>query len=393
MHARPPSPPAVEIVSHDGRSWDALLREMQSDPTSFGRVYQVGVRSRGARVLCGDYDLSLDGAAAKAFAIEGCDVETAETRIRVIDRSALFDPGDFVPTPRIVTVHALVRQTGTATGGGDAPTAGSKIWCSVALQPYLWDGLRGVAVSLPPDRFDLIPKDEHIHAAPDGSGWIAHGESRMDVFFRYEVRDRATGTKILEDVATLACADTPIAALPQFTGPTLPGADAARFPSPAGPSWSQAVVRDRSATMGFDVRSIAGGVILGASNVQQELAGAQVGMGGYLSNRWFLGGSARWILIMNNGGLTQLLQVGPELRYTLHASQGSGAKGRVVTSRHWLGLRTGFEDVGPGTEGGFGEVSWGWDMKSGHFIFGTVVSFGTGFDAPGAYGYTTVVHP
>jgi hypothetical protein len=102
----------------------------------------------------------------------------------------------------------MMRRT-RSEGGGGPPTAGSKIWCSIALQPYIWDSLHAVAVPLPPDRYALEAIEEHVHAAPDGAGWIARGESTMGLQFRYRVTDRATGLQVLENSATLACADRP----------------------------------------------------------------------------------------------------------------------------------------------------------------------------------------
>jgi hypothetical protein len=88
---------------------------------------------------------------------------------------------------------------------------GSKIWCSVALQPYLHDALRGREVPLTSDRFVLRPIEQYIDAAPDGAGWTARGESRMGLRFRYEVVDKKTGSIVLRNEATLACADRPTA--------------------------------------------------------------------------------------------------------------------------------------------------------------------------------------
>jgi hypothetical protein len=381
-----------------------VLHEVQTEPGSLGKVYALGVRAGGARVGCGDYELSLDGAATRAFAVEGCDVNSAETRLRVVDRSALFDLGDVVPRPRAVTVSAVVRQTTTATGGGAAPTAGSKIWCSVALEPYLWDGLRGVAVALPPDRFELVPLDERVRAAPDGSGWVAHlaggVESQMDIYFRYQVIDRATGKKVLEDVATLTCADRTAAAAMA----PMPRRDLEEVvpiynpPLPPLPLVDETFVPPRRASfMSLDIRFPAGGVILGAQDLQQELAGLQLGLGKHVSDRWYVGGTARFVLTLDQGDsataspLTGIFQFGPEVRYAFYRTE--ARKPRGAQSAFWLGLRSGLEDVGPGTLGGFAALGLGWDITTGRVAFGTVLETGAGFDAPGAYGDDSVVHP
>ncbi len=407
--ARPPADTGVEVLSPDGRSWDEVLREVETDPATEGRTYGLTVRAHHSRVPCGEYELALDAAATKAFAVQGCDAASGETRLRVVDRRALFAPGDVVPRPLSVSVHAIVHQFGTAWGGGDAPTAGSKIWCSVWIQPYLWDGLRGAAVPLPPDRFELVPLDEHVHASPDGSGWIARGESHMEVLFHYEVRDRATGARVLENVATLACSDVPTSYLkvdppssdiPAWAYPpahrTAAPSDIASWALPSPPTPPS---DPRAHALSMDVRMIPAGAIFGASDVQQELVGVQLGMGKYISDRWYLGGAARWaaLLDVSQGAMSSLLQVGPEFRYAFHLGRGSmrtnGGPSRAIPYVDWLGLRTGVEDIGPGTMGTFAEVSWGSEFRIGRADFGTVLAAGLGFDAPGAYGDDSIVHP
>jgi hypothetical protein len=196
-----------EIRGFGGASWSDIVREIQSDPATEGRDYPIIVRALDRVVPCGEYTLSLDAVSAEAFRVGACDTSTSATALRVVRRAALFSPGELVPVPRRASIHAEIVQRGDAEGGGGAPQAGSKIWCSVALQPYLWDGLRGVAVPLSPDRFVLRPIEQHIHAAPDGAGWIARGESRMGLQFHYEVLDIATSRKVLENEATLECSD------------------------------------------------------------------------------------------------------------------------------------------------------------------------------------------
>jgi len=328
-----------------------------------------------------------------------------------------------------------VQKSATAWGGGDAPTAGSKIWCSVALQPYVWDGLRGVAVSLPPDRFELVPLDERIHAAPDGSGWVARGESQMDVIFHYEVRDRATGARVLEDIATLACANRPAAkpeppsteiqawANPPPSHPpdvaswalrphmlpledTIPAwAYPPRHPSDDAP-WPlrpppPPLEDPRAHAISTDVRMIAAGAIFGASDVQMVLVGVQLGVGKYVADRWYVGGAARWAMLNDMGsddsGLNSLLQVGPELRYAFHLGKGgmrvNGGPSRPIPYVDWLGLRGGVEEIGPGALGVFTDASWGSEFRIGRVDFGTVLGAGLGFDSAGAYGDSSVVHP
>jgi hypothetical protein len=392
-------PMLLEIVSGDGRSWDAVMREVQSDPATSGRVYRIAVRSWGIPLRCADYDLSLDPVASLAFANEGCDLASGTTRLRVVDRSALFAPGDVVPRPRTAAVHAVARQSADARGGAEQSQASSKLWCSVALMPTLWDGLHGVVVPLPPDRFELRPLEEHVHAAPDGSGWVVHGESRMTIRFHYEVIDRASGDRVLEDVATLACEDGPVA-------PAPPPADVAPAPAPVATLIDPISQPARSTgldsrPLSMDLRLVLAGGIFGATDVQLEEFGLVLGVGWYVSDRWYVGGSARWGLALDvagESGMTNVLQVGPEARYAFHIGTGSvrhnGGPPRPIPYIDWVGVRTGFEDVGPGSSSGaFAEIAWGSEFRMGSFCMGTVMAAGAGFDSPGAYGDGSVVHP
>jgi hypothetical protein len=200
----------LTIVGEGDRTWDDILREIQDHPDTQGAVYALGVRTTGVTHPCNEYTLSFDDVGRAAFAIEGCDPATRMTRIRVLSRAALFEEGSrFVPRPRRATVYAVLVARGSAEGGGAPPEGGSRVGCSVRLEPYLWDGLRGRAVPLPWDRFELRPLSEEVHAAPDGAGWIARGESHMSVRFRYEVVDRVTGERVVDNEATLSCHDGP----------------------------------------------------------------------------------------------------------------------------------------------------------------------------------------
>jgi hypothetical protein len=225
----------LTIVGEGDRTWDAILREVQDRPDTQGAVYALGVRSMGVTHACAAYTLSFDDVGRAAFAIEGCDPGTGMTRIRVLSRAPLFDEG-FVPHPRRATVYAVLLAHGSAEGGGAPPEGGSRVGCSVRLEPYLWDGLRGRAVPLPWDRFELRPLSEDVRAAPDGAGWIARGESHMSVRFRYEVVDRVTGERVVDNEATLVCHDGPADATlppgdPPGSVPLLPARDTPARPT------------------------------------------------------------------------------------------------------------------------------------------------------------------
>ncbi len=204
----------IGIRGLDGTPWARLVQQIQDDVGSRGGVFPVVVVDGDTPVHCGEYELQLDAVTAAAFRVEACDPATDATALRLVHREALFEPGEIVPRARTASIDAAITRRGRVEGGGAPPQAGSKLWCTVALQPYLWDGLRGEPTPLMPDRFVLRPLDAHIHAAPDGAGWIARGESRFGLRFRYAVDDIRTGKQVLENEATLACADSPAGQAP-----------------------------------------------------------------------------------------------------------------------------------------------------------------------------------
>ncbi len=209
LAVRPSRAGDIDVRTRDGTPWTQLVAQIQDDLASRGRIFPVFVYDGSTQVHCGEYELRLDEVAAAAFQVEACDPTTDATNLRLAHREALFEPGDIVPRARKASISATITRRGHVEGGGAAPLAGSKLWCTVALQPYLWDGLRGEPTPLTPDRFVLRPIEANIHAAPDGAGWIARGESRFGLRFHYRVDDLLTGKKVLENEATLACADSP----------------------------------------------------------------------------------------------------------------------------------------------------------------------------------------
>ncbi len=191
----------IEIVTTDGTPWASLVEQIQDDAGSEGRLYQLVVRDGGIAVPCPDYQLSLDAIATAAFRVVGCEAATSATALRLVNRAALFAEGDLVPRALRATVTTTISRRASADGGGAPDQGGSKIWCSVALQPYLSDRLRGQTVPLRPDRFVLRPIEAHLQAAPDGAGWIARGESRFALRFHYQVTDIHAGKLVLENEA------------------------------------------------------------------------------------------------------------------------------------------------------------------------------------------------
>jgi hypothetical protein len=133
----------IEIVTIDGTLWPSLVEQIQDDAGSEGRRYYLVVRDGGIDVPCSDYQLSLDAVATAAFRVVGCDASTSATMLRLVNRAALFAEGDVVPRALRATLTATISHHASVDGGGAPDQGGSKIWCSVALQPYLSDRLRG----------------------------------------------------------------------------------------------------------------------------------------------------------------------------------------------------------------------------------------------------------
>jgi hypothetical protein len=197
------------IATEDGTPWATLVEQIQVDPTSEGRVYHLEVEAGGEPARCDDYTLALDPVGAQAFRLEGCDPATNRTALRVVDRAALFEPGDVVPRPRTATIRATMMVRGEAAGGGATTPARADVACSVALAPMLYDELHGVKVPLSPDRFDVTILDGAVAVAVEGDAWEARGEGHAALAFRYQAVDKATGEVVLTSTATLECADTP----------------------------------------------------------------------------------------------------------------------------------------------------------------------------------------
>jgi hypothetical protein len=146
-----------------------------------------------------------------------------------------------------------------AEGGGARPEGGSRVACSVRLEPYLWDSLHGVAVPLPWDRFEVRPLSEDVHAAPDGAGWIARGTSHMSVRFRYQVVDRKTRETVLANEAMLVCDDKPTSATTTHDEPQIP------IPTPVSPPAAAPPAVSEGATAATS-NDFAGGLQIGITN-------------------------------------------------------------------------------------------------------------------------------
>src|SRR5579862_3333312 len=225
-----------KVVTLDGgQDWSALVDAIEDDPASQGRTYELRVEVGGVSAMCGSYTLVLDAVAARAFRLGACDEANNATSLEVVDRAALFEPGDPVPRARAAAVHATIvqRQDSDARGGGAGPTAGAQVWCTVAIEPYLWDALAGRPVPLTPDRYAVTALDGDIDVVAAGDGWVARGPSKASLSFQYEVSDVRTKVAVVTGEATLACAQQPTGAVTQAplpreeieAAPEVPGRD------------------------------------------------------------------------------------------------------------------------------------------------------------------------
>jgi hypothetical protein len=212
-----------KVVTLDGaQDWPALVDAIEGDPTTQGREYELRVEVEGQSAECGTYTLVLDDVGARAFRLGACDPANNATSLEVVSRAALFEPGDPVPRARAASIHATIiqRHDSDAKGGGGGPKAGATVWCTVALEPYLWDALAGRPVELTPDRYAVTALDGDIDVVAAGDGWVARGPSSASLSFKYEVSDLRTKVAVVTGEATLACAQQPTGATSQ--APPLP---------------------------------------------------------------------------------------------------------------------------------------------------------------------------
>ncbi len=124
------------------------------------------------------------------------------------------------------------------------------------------------------------------------------------------------------------------------------------------------------------------------------LANFQLGVGQRVSGRWYVGGTAEWVLGMNVSAtsVSSSLRLGGEARYIFHQGTAevstSGEDGPYYpTPRYdWFGLRGGVQTVS-GARGGFAELAIGFDANVTETVrFGAYLAAGLNIEPPGAYG-------
>ncbi|HJL19523.1 MAG TPA: hypothetical protein RMH99_27925 [Sandaracinaceae bacterium LLY-WYZ-13_1] len=190
----------VRTLAHG--DWGDAVAGLQTDLGSEGRAVRVVVEdARGHRAPCGAYQIMLDSHGSRAFDVEGCDPETMATRLRLVDRAALFDTGDVVARPRPIGIAAVEHRHGSALGGARL-AAETELRCSVAVRPYLRDMLTGERVLAAPDRFAMRPVGDGVRIEAEGDAWrVRAGSMRVS----YELVDRRTGDVVLRETVRLSC--------------------------------------------------------------------------------------------------------------------------------------------------------------------------------------------
>ncbi|HEY8430639.1 MAG TPA: hypothetical protein VIL20_19805 [Sandaracinaceae bacterium] len=188
----------VRTLEHG--DWASTIVALQHDPHAEGRTVHVVVGDGSARTPCGRYFLVLDAHGQAAFATGGCDPATQATELRLVDRRALFELGDFVARPRTIQIVAFEVRQAIAQGRA-VPPASTELRCTVALRPYLYDLLRGTPVRATPDRFEVRALDG-ADVSVDGDAWTVRSGSLR---FAYELVDRRSGEVVLRETVSLAC--------------------------------------------------------------------------------------------------------------------------------------------------------------------------------------------
>ncbi len=189
----------VRTLEHG--EWGASIAALQTDLRSQGTGLHVVVEdASGSRAACGAYQLLLDDAGSRAFDLAGCDASGATTLV-LVDRMALFAPGELVSRPRAIGIAAIEVRSGAALGGARL-TAESELRCSLAIRPFLVDLATGARVPATPDRFELRPVGEGVSVQPLSDGWsIRAGLVRIE----YELVERASGDVVLRETVALRC--------------------------------------------------------------------------------------------------------------------------------------------------------------------------------------------
>lgn len=197
----------ARVTTLEGDRWSDVVSGLAEELTSEGTVLALCVRrdEGGACLPCSEYTLSLDPAAAQAFAIGACDPRTGATTVRLVHRAALFDHAHAVPVPRALGISAEL-VSGVSSESATPRSAGSGIGCSVRVRPYVRDLEHGVVVFLRPDAYEVRVARARFHVDPSADGdFVISSTDTTSTELSYDVIDRATGTVIVVGHATFTC--------------------------------------------------------------------------------------------------------------------------------------------------------------------------------------------
>jgi len=200
------APPGLDVRTVELGAWPGTVAALQTDLRSQGRTLHAEVTAHGATIPCSAYSLALDAAGARAFEIGRCDPRTNATTLRLVDRSALFEPGSTVSRPRAIGIHASVLETADSSGGA-ATTGGADAHCEISVRPYIDDLEHGTRVYFVPGRFALQLRSTSVTAQTWGDGWLVRGgDTALEI--AYDVVDTDSHDVVFHGLAQLVCSST-----------------------------------------------------------------------------------------------------------------------------------------------------------------------------------------
>ena len=199
---------SLEVVPVEGGTWPSQIAALEAaaSPGHAGFHVRVVEDDTTRALACGQYTLQLDPRGAQALQVGACDPSTAATEIILVDRSAMFAPGNPVAVPMPVEVRAYGMRLGSASGGAGL-AGGVEFRCTASVRPYVADLLDGHMVFLTPDRYALEPLDVRVHAAVGRDGWVIssrEGSGSTDAAFR--IVDVHDGREIVRRRVAMQCA-------------------------------------------------------------------------------------------------------------------------------------------------------------------------------------------
>ena len=198
---------ALRIATLERGSWPETVAALEADTDAQGTTLRAVVFDEGGHLApCGHYALTFDDAGTRAFALGACDPTTNATNLTLVSRTSLFGHDGPVPRPLAIRMFATEVRLGDSSGGA-AMTGGAALDCSVGVRPYLDDLEHGGVVYLSPDRYEVRPRDTSVRVDTAASNWSLHARASASMTIQYDVIERATGTVVLTDQATLTCSD------------------------------------------------------------------------------------------------------------------------------------------------------------------------------------------